>query len=92
MDQPNVAPTISLTGESAKNASAPDVFNVQNGDENPPAVTLDPTQEYIKSMHIFVEFQQEYIHNPDVRNMASQQEGYIKAQTRYIAFLLGQKK
>lgn len=53
---------------------------------------LDPVQEYIKAMHIFVEFQQEYIHNPDVRNMASQQEGYIKAQTKYISYLLSLKK
>ena len=49
------------------------------------AAAMTPAEELIKAMHLFIEAQTEYIHKPDLAAMATAQEEYITAQTRYIA-------
>jgi hypothetical protein len=58
--------------------------------ENKPAdrPAMSPPEAYIRAQHLFIEAQQLYIHNPDVRTLAAEQEAYLNAQTAYIAYLL----
>lgn len=56
-----------------------------------PVSGLTPVEEYIKAQHLFIESQNDYIHNQNVGRLAAEQESYIRAQTKYIAFLLGKK-
>ena len=72
--------TVSETGQPVPDS----VINT----EQPHATSIPemtPAEELIKAMHLFIEAQTDYIHTPDLGRMASAQEAYITAQTRYIA-------
>jgi hypothetical protein len=61
--------------------------NVARAQAGLPPMPASAKEEYIKEAHLFIEAQQTFIHQPDVRAFASAQEAWIKAQMAYITNL-----
>lgn len=78
-------------GETAKLATPADAgidgyFGTEPVSESS---SSDPREAFIRAQHLFIEAQQDYIHNQNVPQLAAHQESYIFAQTRFITSLLG---